>query len=99
MSTCETTSKLGMAAMLGRLGSVSERPKETVCKTVAEATMVRTHPGPLKANACKGPGPHLDAARAFHFATRRPLTTARRCSRVGERRDRPGTTRGGGRPG
>ena len=33
--------------MLGRLGSVSERPKEAVCKTAAEATVVQTHPGPL----------------------------------------------------
>src|SRR5437763_16893487 len=63
MSTCETTSKLGMAAMLGRRGSVSERPKETVCKTVAEATMVRTHPGP---RAVKGPGQAACApTRAF----------------------------------
>src|SRR5687768_3914909 len=51
MSTCETTSKLGMAAMLGALGSVSERPKEAVCKTAAEATVVRTHPGPLQVKA------------------------------------------------
>src|SRR4051794_14260812 len=37
--------------MLDALGSVSERPKETVCKTVAEATMVQTHPGPLSVKA------------------------------------------------
>src|ERR671922_2268680 len=51
MSTWETTSKLGMTAMLGALGSVSEWPKEAVCKTAAEATVVRTHPGPLSVKA------------------------------------------------
>src|SRR5439155_21927200 len=54
----------GHVAMLEPLGSVSETPKEAVCKTAAEATMVRTHPGPLKVEGCKGPGQQPYAARA-----------------------------------
>src|SRR5688572_22895930 len=55
-----------MTAMLGALGSVSERPKEAVCKTAAEATVVRTHPGPLLS---KGPGQEASPARAFFIAS------------------------------
>jgi hypothetical protein len=56
--------------MLERSGSVSERPKEAVCKTAAEATVVRTHPGPLICKALVlGPGPLF-----FFGGTRRPAS-------------------------
>src|SRR5260370_23417827 len=60
MSSCETTSNVGICspeacesvtAIVRGPGSVPEWPKGTVCKTVAQASLVRTQPGP--------PGPQL----------------------------------------